>query len=153
MRYSDDGDSTQGLLFVNGVFFCHTLEDTYRETKVPDKTRIPEGTYDLVLRSDISPKTQDYMQRFKWFDRHLMLKDVPNFKYIYLHIGNTTKDTSGCILVGDKANNNQKSHGFLGTSTEAFSRFYKKVRRAIRHREPVTITIIDMDRDMKRLFG
>jgi hypothetical protein len=32
---------------------------------------------------------------------HLLVQDVPNRDWILFHIGNTSKDTSGCILVGN----------------------------------------------------
>ena len=37
-------DATNGLLFVNGVFECYTLEDQYQAVKVMHETCIPEGT-------------------------------------------------------------------------------------------------------------
>ena len=32
---------------------------------------------------------------------HLLVQDVPNRDWILFHRGNTAKDTSGCILVGN----------------------------------------------------
>ena len=59
LRYSDNGESTLGLLKVNGKFFCYTLEDQYQEVKVKHQTRIPEGTYNITLR-DAGGMTKSY---------------------------------------------------------------------------------------------
>lgn len=84
---------TVGRLYVDGKFFCNTLEDTVRdlnrERKVPGKTAIPYGEYKVVF--NWSPK----------FGRNLpRLLNVPAFDGILIHPGNTADDSSGCILVG-----------------------------------------------------
>lgn len=82
-----------GRLFVDGKFFCNTLEDTVRdlsnEKKVYGKTAIPYGEYKVVY--NWSPK----------FGRNLpRLLNVPAFEGILIHPGNTADDSAGCILVG-----------------------------------------------------
>ena len=84
---------TVGRLFVDGKFFCNTLEDTVRdlsnEKKVYGKTAIPYGEYKVVY--NWSPK----------FGRNLpRLLNVPAFEGILIHPGNTADDSVGCILVG-----------------------------------------------------
>lgn len=84
---------TVGRLFVDGKFFCNTLEDTVRdlsnEKKVYGKTAIPYGEYKVVY--NWSPK----------FGRNLpRLLNVPAFEGILIHPGNTADDSAGCILVG-----------------------------------------------------
>lgn len=84
-------DYTIGKLFINGEYFCDTLEDTVRPEgeKIPGKTAIPYGTYDIILT--MSPR----------FKRVLpLLLNVPNFEGIRIHSGNKPEDTEGCILVG-----------------------------------------------------
>lgn len=85
---------TIGRMYVNGEFFCNTLEDKVRdlpkEKKVPGKTAIPAGRYRVILTTSA---------RFK---RLLpLLLNVPYFEGIRIHSGNTAADTEGCILVGD----------------------------------------------------
>ena len=82
---------TFGSLFVDGRWFCFTLEDIMRDVKIPNETAIPMGTYAVAL----SPSER--------FHRLLpRLLNVPNFTGILIHGGNTTADTSGCILVGKR---------------------------------------------------
>ena len=85
---------TIGKLYINDEYFCDTLEDTVRnlneEPKVPGKTAIPAGKYKVVLT--ISPRFGRILPR---------LLEVPYFEGILIHKGNTAKDTSGCILVGE----------------------------------------------------
>ena len=89
-RIAQTPEYTIGRLEINGKFFCHTLEDAVREEKIAGKTAIPAGTYQVIVNR--SPK----------FKRDLpLLLDVPNFEGIRIHRGNTAKDTSGCILVGE----------------------------------------------------
>ena len=54
LRFSSQEDSTSGLLFDDSEiglrFLCYTLEDERRSLKVKGETRVPAGTYKLVLR-------------------------------------------------------------------------------------------------------
>lgn len=97
---------TIGDLYVDGRFFCHTIEDKVRDLpaccpdtplgrscrckeKVYARTAIPAGTYRVTM--EYSPK----------FKRVLpYLHDVPHFLGILIHSGNTEEDSAGCIIVG-----------------------------------------------------
>jgi hypothetical protein len=84
--------STIGRLFINGESFCDTLENPYINNE-RNISCIPEGQYKVRLRLPRESATRNYL--------HLLVQDVPNRDYILFHIGNTAKDTSGCILVGN----------------------------------------------------
>ena len=43
-------DATNGILLIDGLFECFTLEDQYQAVKVMHETCIPEGTYDIKFR-------------------------------------------------------------------------------------------------------
>lgn len=131
-RYSASRESTLGLWFrVDGagapLFQAYTLEDEPRDIKVPGETRIPAGEYELRLRREETPLTQRYRDRYPWFRWHVELADVPGFSHIYVHIGNRDTDTDGCILIGDSANNNQQTAGFIGSSGVAYERWYREL--------------------------
>ena len=78
----------------NGKRICDTLEPTWRdykggEMKIPKKSAIPEGSYRVVVTKS---------QRFR---KYLpLLVGVPGFEGVRIHAGNTSRDTEGCILVG-----------------------------------------------------
>lgn len=94
VRITFNATETLGHLYIDGNYFCDTLEDTFREVKIKHETCIPTGKYKVTLT---------YSNRFK---RVLpLLHNVPNFEGIRIHRGNTDKDTSGCILVGEKSGN------------------------------------------------
>ena len=141
IRYCDNDEATASLVFVDGVFFSYGLEDQFQEVKVSGETRIPEGTYPITYRMVISPKTEAYRARFPWFTYHLQLQDIPDFKYVYIHIGNTDGHTDGCLLVGDGIDNLASGRGFLSNSTSAFRRLYKMVGEAINDGEKCFVEI------------
>jgi len=131
-RFSDNRDSTLGLLLKKTqtgklLFQGYILEDEYRQSKISGETRIPSGKYEIVIQTIETPKTLWYRKRYKWFQNHLMLKNVPGFTGIYIHIGNTDEDTDGCLLMGDNADNNVIGPGSISNSTACFMRFYKEV--------------------------
>jgi len=149
-RYSDNHESTLGLLFADWTFFCHILEDEYRESKVPGETRIPNGIYELELRRVLSPMTERYRGRFDWFTWHIQIMGVPTHDYCYLHIGNTDDDTDGCPLTGDSVNNNQVEDGLISQSTRSFRRLYERLYPQMDAGSNPRIRIFDMQ-DMLRI--
>jgi hypothetical protein len=82
-----------GRLYIGNIFFCHTLEPQLGVSG-SSKGCIPAGVYKMAM--SWSPKFQKMLP---------ILFDVPNFEGIRIHVGNTFKDTQGCILLGaDVAN-------------------------------------------------
>ena len=147
IRFNKGEDSTNGILFDitnERKFLCYTLEDESREEKVYGETCIPEGEYCINFRREGGYHAK-YDKRFA--DIHMgMLEvcDVPNFKYILIHCGNTDEDTAGCLLVGDTQENNDiKKNGFIGKSTAAYMRLYPSIAKALKDGEEVTISYRD----------
>lgn len=137
-RDRNNGQTTLGGLFIDWTEWgCATLEDG------PDSGRIPAGTYQIKFREVKSPLQETYKNRFpNWFTWHLELQDVPGRKYIYIHLGNSHKDTLGCILVGQPA---QDGEWMVWNSATTYKAIYIKVSEAINRGEDVFITIIDED--------
>ena len=98
-------DYTIGRLFINGEYFCDTLEDPVRQLdsaddKIYSKTAIPAGKYKVSM-SIVSPK-YSIRKSYNWCGGRLpRLLDVPFFEGILIHSGNTPDHTAGCILVGE----------------------------------------------------
>lgn len=130
-RYVDDDDSSLGLFFMgespNYEFMGYSLEDEKRLFKVKGETRIPAGYYELKSRQEMSPMTERYRAKYPWFSWHIQLMSVPNFDYVYVHIGNTDKDTDGCILLGSQPNPIYASDGFISSSEYAFKKWYVRM--------------------------
>jgi hypothetical protein len=86
---------TIGKLYIDGEYFCDTLEDVVRvlnsiSDKIYGETAIPAGEYQLVLSMS---------NRFKRILPAIL--NVPFFEGIRIHAGNTDIDSHGCILVGE----------------------------------------------------
>lgn len=85
---------TIGRLYIDGTYFCDTLEPTDRRieaggVKIKGQTAIPRGKYDIVMYTS------------RKHGRVPLLLDVPQFSGILIHTGNYPHHTRGCILVGE----------------------------------------------------
>ena len=116
---------TIGKLYIDDNYFCDTLEDTVRdlnkdgkfdngEKKINGKTAIPYGTYEIKWT---------YSPRFKKYTPQLM--NVPSFEGIRIHSGNQSKDTEGCLLLGEN-----KKVGMVLNSRATINKFYPLIKEA-----------------------
>lgn len=92
---------TIGKLYIDGVYFCDTVEDKVRdlnkdgdledegETKIYAETAIPYGVYTVIVNK--SPKFKRLLPR---------LLNVKHFEGILIHRGSSAKSSAGCIIVG-----------------------------------------------------
>ena len=149
LRYSSGADSTLGILSEVGPegreFLAYTLEDEWREEKVSAETRIPEGTYDIKLRTTGGFHSR-YANKFgDWHKGILHVQDVPGFEYILIHTGNTDEHTMGCLLVADSSQQNITKDGFIGASTAAYKRIYPSLAKWLLDGNILTINYIDYD--------
>lgn len=114
---------TLGELFIDGKFFCFTVEDKDRdinkdgdlddagEAKVYGETAIPKGTYKTVLSMS---------NRFKKLMPEVL--KVKGFEGIRIHAGNTAIDSHGCIIVGTVRTPNG-----VGLSRQCFTKLMEKL--------------------------
>ena len=76
---------TIGHLYVDGEYFCDTMEPSVKADRHP---AIPLGSYNLSL-----------VWSFK-FRRYMIRLEVPRRFGILIHAGNLLEHTQGCILLG-----------------------------------------------------
>lgn len=124
---------TIGKLYINGKYFCDTLEDKDRgltddmtvseisNIKIKNKTAIPTGTYKITIT---------YSNRFK--KNMPLINDVKGFEGIRIHSGNTDKDTEGCVLVGFN-----KVKGNVINSRDTYNKLFSILSKS----NNITITI------------
>ena len=140
---------TIGRIYIDGVYYCNTLEDrdrglkqtdslTYiKARKVAGETAIPTGTY-IVSMNTTSPKYAGVP--FYWnFCKGKMprLLAVPGFDGILIHPGTDALDTRGCILVGKNT-----KVGKLTQSKETWKQVCKLMIEAADRGEQITIEIV-----------
>jgi hypothetical protein len=117
IRTKSNNEYTEGKLYINGVYFCDTLEDkdrgllqsmsvdTIKTIKVYGETCIPYGTYKVEL--SYSPKFKKTMPA---------ILDVKGFTGVRIHNGSYTYHSFGCLLVGTKYKD-----GMLTNSRKTFN--------------------------------
>ena len=128
-REATINNATPGKLYIDGEFFCYTLEDLVRiDIKVYGQTAIPASEY-LVL-----------LNHSEKFGRILpLLLNVPMFTGIRIHKGNRIGDTLGCILVGFKRDKD------VIWESEKAENFLMKELTVASTREVLAITLEDAD--------
>ena len=125
---------TIGRLYIDGVYFCDTIEDKDRRLnndmglaeimakKRYGETAIPTGHYEVEIT--YSPKYKRMMPE---------IKDVKGFSGIRIHSGNTAKDTLGCLIVGKNT--------VVGMVTDSRKTYYK-LFEILKGQKNITIDII-----------
>lgn len=129
---------TIGSIYINGKYFCDTVEDKNRdlnkdgdlndpgEGKVYAKTAIPFGKYTIIV--NMSPKFKRELPR---------LLNVKHFEGILIHRGATANSSAGCIIVGEN-----KVKGGVINSAKYEIELTKILKEAQNRRERITITIV-----------
>ena len=87
IRVETSDQGTFGVLLINGIAFCVTLELPWRDNQ-NDISCIPEGIY--PVERYLSPK----------HGAVLLVKNVPGRDLVEIHPGNLISEILGCILVG-----------------------------------------------------
>ncbi|MBQ3752787.1 MAG: hypothetical protein II864_04475 [Prevotella sp.] len=127
---------TIGRLYIDGQRFCDTIEDRDRSLrqdmaraaikriKVPGETAIPTGRYRVTL--GVRSPRMSQKKAYEFCDGYVpRLINVPGFDGILIHIGNTARDSEGCILVGEN-----REVGKVLNSTATFKRLYAALKGA-----------------------
>ena len=139
---------TIGRLYIDGIFYCNTLEDYDRglrqsdplrdiqRRKIAGETAIPKGTYEVQM--NVTSAKYAAVAWYWQFCQGKMprLLAVPGFDGILIHPGNDALDTKGCILVGKNT-----KVGKLTDSKACFKEIYKLMKEAADSGEPISIEI------------
>lgn len=146
-RYKKDTYSI-GKLYVDGAYFCDTVEDKDRgltdkdsldkikATKVYAKTAIPLGTYKVTM-GVISPKfSQKAYYKSFCNGRMPRLLNVKGFDGILIHKGSNANSSAGCIIVGKNT-----VVGGVTNSQYYFEQLYKLLDNAYKRGESIEIEI------------
>lgn len=148
-RIAKRASYTIGRMYINGVYFCDTCEDTDRgltqymslaeikRKKIYSRTAIPTGTYNVTMNV-VSPRfsKRDFYKKNCDGGRVPRLLNVPGFDGVLIHVGNSAADSNGCLCVGKNS-----QVGKVLNSTNTFLALYKKLKEASLKGEKITITI------------
>ena len=147
-RIARKKDYTIGRLFINGKYFCDTIEDKDRgldqsmslanilRLKVKGKTAIPTGTYTIVMnvvsaKFDKKPLYHDFCG-----GRVPRLVNVKGFDGILMHSGYNQNDSAGCPIVGEN-----KVVGAVINSWGTYKRLWNILDAAAQRSETIKITV------------
>jgi len=124
-RFASNKTTTLSNIAIDHKWECFGLEDEHRDVKVSGHTRIPSGIYTVGVRT-VGGFHANYTNRFSGFHKGMLqVMNVPNFEYILLHVGNTHKNTAGCLCTGTDAKT--KAQWSVLNSVVAYERLYCKV--------------------------
>lgn len=138
---------TIGRLYIDGVYFCDTIEDKDRglsqtmpiekikEIKVYRETAIPTGKYTVAMGTR-SPKFSNYANYRFTEGRLPRLLSVPGYSGILIHAGSNQNSSAGCLIVGEN-----KIVGRVINSMETFRRLWGILDAAYKKGEKITIKI------------
>ena len=146
-RIAKKATYTIGKMYLDGEFFCNTIEDKDRglrsdmsleeikKIKIPSVTAIPTGTYKITI-DVISPKFSK-KAAYQYIGGKLpRLIGVKGFDGILIHQGTTEKDSAGCLIVGKNT-----IVGKVTQSQATLRALYAKMKEAKERGEEITITI------------
>lgn len=133
IRYDFLPDRTFGKLYIDGEYWCETLEDRDRnlydymsveeikQKKVYGETCIPYGKYEVKMTYSIK------------YEKELpQILNVPGFSGVRIHNGSFPEHSLGCILIGRRLND------MLTDSRVTTSNFVKKIGKE----SSITLNII-----------
>jgi len=145
VRFGYGRDSTLGVLQIEGLHECWTLEDERRKVKVKGETCIPVGRYEVGLRTE-GGMNKRYEVRFPLFHRGMLwIKKVLGFQYIYFHPGNDDDDTEGCVLMGRHPMILPDGEFKVADSVSAYKTLYKKIIKAFDDGRRVFVTVMEVE--------
>lgn len=137
IRFDYGPEDTLGKLYINGKFYCYTLENSRS-----GKGLLPAGTYPLALKTT-GGRHATYLYRFK--DQHkgiLSITGATGFNAACIHIGNRVEDTTGSVMTGTQIQR-QTGGNFreVWFSDKAYMKSYPAIADALFNGKNVSIII------------
>lgn len=120
-RIVSDTEATLGAMYVDNQFLCFTLEPEWKNN-VPFYSCIPTGKY--ICKKVYDRKLNKNYKIAVTFE----VCSVPLRSGILFHMGNTHKDTQGCILVGLSSIKVPDKQPYISDSTMGFKAFLAKFK-------------------------
>lgn len=150
LRFTDDSDSSLGIIQHDGITQCGSVEDQEQKgKKVSGETRVSNGIYRLGLRAE-GGFHQRYLERYG-SDFHkgmlcvynadgwrLNCPDGKQFRYVLVHTGNTDDHTDACLLPNLVLDLDKHTGG---RSRDAYEKIYPILRDSILNSEKGYIDI------------
>jgi hypothetical protein len=129
-RIRQGNNSTLSEIYIDNKFICYGLEDAIREVKIKGETAIPAGKYRIALNT-YGAMNARYKRKFPELHLGMVeIKEIPNYSYVYIHIGNNIGDTAGCLLVGESWELIEGDYE-LRRSRKAYLTIYQKLIRLV----------------------
>lgn len=135
-------ETTISTLTIDNIPECYILEDVVREAgvKVPGKTAIPAGRYNLELTfSEKFQRVLPLVWNVELPDGRKLVRSsdgLVTFEGIRIHSGNTKDHTEGCLLPGRLLGVNRVDESVL-----AFDHLFSKLGVAKKSGKKMFITI------------
>ena len=150
-RYLSDDKTTFGKFYVSDELICYIVEDQYNAKKVWGETRIPAGDFEISYRYEGSFH-QRYKTKFKDIHKGILcVHNAPDwklivgdtvFQYILIHLGNSEKDTAGCLLPNTTVNEDTMRGS---NSTGAYRKLYPTIANHLDEGRKVVLEVRDLD--------
>lgn len=149
IRIAKGLNSTLSHLYIGNYFVCYLLEDKISSIKATGLTCIPNGIYELKLNLSAGMNVK-YKTKYPLVHKGMLeIIGIPNFNYVFFHIGNTILDTRGCPLAGHYWAMDKKEY-VVSQSTFAYEFIYPKLLDLVKAQEK---TIVEVSNDFIKNGG
>ncbi len=133
-RIRQGKNSTLSEIYLDGNFVCYGLEDSVRDRKIKGSTAIPAGRYRLGV-NNYGGMNSRYKKDYPNMHRGMIeIMHIPNYSYVYIHVGNNFSHTAGCLLVGKNFVYDDKDY-ILQQSAKAYKMLYPLLIEAVKRGE------------------
>jgi hypothetical protein len=130
IRIAKGLNSTLTHLYIGNYFGCYLLEDKISSIKAAGLTCIPSGIYELKVNLSAGMNVK-YQSKYPLIHKGMLeITGIPNFNYVFFHIGNSINDTRGCPLVGHYWAMDKKEY-VVSQSTFAYEFIYPKLLKLV----------------------